>query len=112
MMWSILGKAYRAYKDHTEKLERTFVSLIASQTIVVEIEAILTDCPITYASTDLNDPEPLYPSHLLYGKRIVTLPFPQASAENIVDPDYMPAPIIHEAFKHQPQLLQHFQGRW
>jgi len=35
-------------------LGRTFISLIALQTIVVEIEAILNDRPITYTSTDLN----------------------------------------------------------
>ena len=60
----------------------------------------------------MNDPEPLCPSHLLYGRRIDTLPYPQVSAEDIADPDYIPVPIIHEAFKYQAQLLQHFQGRW
>ena len=93
-------------------LGRTFISLIALQTIVVEVEAILNDRPITYTSTDLNDPEPLCPSHLLYGRRIVSLPYPQVSAEDITDPDYMTAPIIREAFTHQSQILQHFQGRW
>ena len=93
-------------------LGRTFISLIALQTIVVEVEAILNDRPITYTSTDLTDPEPLCPSHLLYGRRIVSLPYPQVSAEDITDPDYMTAPIIREAFTHQLQILQHFQGRW
>ena len=93
-------------------LGRTFISLIALQTIVFEVEAILNDRPITYTSTDLNDPEPLCPSHLLYGRRIVSLPYPQVSAEDISDPDYMTAPIIREAFTHQSQILQHFQGHW
>ena len=49
-------------------LERTFISLINLQIIVVEIEAIFNDHPLTYTSTDLNDPEPLCPLHLLYGR--------------------------------------------
>ena len=49
-------------------LGRSFIALINLQTIVVEIEAILNDCPLTYTLTDLNDPESLCPSHLLYGR--------------------------------------------
>ena len=49
-------------------LGRTYISLINLQTIVIEIEAILNNYPLTNMSTDLNDPEPLCPSHLLYGR--------------------------------------------
>ena len=93
-------------------LGRTFISLLAIQTIVVEIEAILNDRPLTYTSTDLNDPEPLCPSHLLYGRRIGALPYQQVSEEDITDPDYITGPIIREAFTHQAQILQHFKGCW
>ena len=34
--------------------------------MVVEIEAVLNDRPLTYVSNDSQDPEPLTPSHLLY----------------------------------------------
>ena len=54
-------------------LGRTFVSLTSLQTIVTEIEATLNDRPLTYMSSDVNDPEPLTPAHLLYGRRIVLL---------------------------------------
>ena len=50
------------------ELGRTFISLINLQTIMVEIEAILNDHSLTYTSTDLNDPEPICPSYLLYGR--------------------------------------------
>ena len=49
-------------------LGRTFVSLTSLQTIVTEIEAVLNDRPITYMSSDVSDPEPLTPAHLLYGR--------------------------------------------
>ena len=38
------------------------------QTLVVEMEAILNDRPITYLSSDVRD-ELLTPSHLLIGKK-------------------------------------------
>ena len=69
-------------------LGRTFISLITLQTIVAEIEAVLNDCPLTYILTDLNDPEPPCPSHLLYGRKIMALPYPHVS--DISDPDYTP----------------------
>ena len=88
-------------------LGRTFISLITLQTLVVEIEAVLNDRPLTYISTDLNDPEPLCPSHLLYGRKIIALPYPHASEEDISDPDYTPytAPIVRETFTRQALLI-------
>ena len=51
-------------------LGRSFITLEALQTLVVEIEAVLNDRPLTYQSTDIMNPEPLTPSHLA----IVSLP--------------------------------------
>ena len=55
-------------------LGRAHVTLASLQTIIVEIEAHLNIRPLTYVSSDLNDLEPLTPSHLLYGRVIDTLP--------------------------------------
>ena len=54
-------------------LGRSFISLEALQMLVVEIEAVLNDSPLTYLSADVENSEPLTPSHLLYGQRITTL---------------------------------------
>ena len=54
-------------------LGRTSINLATLQTIIVEIEAMLNDRPLTFVSSDLDD-EPLTPSHLLYGRRITSLP--------------------------------------
>ena len=61
-------------------------------------------------STDLNDAEPLCPSHLLYGRRIVSLPYP-LDREDPKDPDYLATPI-HRMVNRQTQLIQHFQTSW
>jgi len=44
---------------------------------------------------DLTDPEPLCPSHLMCGRRIVTLPYPQVSKKEIVDPDNTTGPMVY-----------------
>jgi len=48
-------------------LGRSRVTLTALQTLVTEVEAILNDRPITYVSSELDDLQPLTPSHLLHG---------------------------------------------
>ena len=69
-------------------LGRTFVSLISLQTIIVEIEAVLNDRPLTYVSSDTSDPEPLTPAHLLYGRHIISLPYPRMDKDETDDPSY------------------------
>ena len=68
--------------------EGTFATLPSLQTIIVEVEAILNDRPITYIPSDVNDPEPLTPAHLLYGRRITSLPHPMVEDDELVDPNY------------------------
>ena len=65
-------------------LGRTFISLTGLQTIVTEIEAVLNDHPITYVSSDVSDPEPLTPTHLLYGHRLVPLPYQSKDDSEII----------------------------
>ena len=55
-------------------LGRRHVSLPTLETVIVEIEAILNDRPLTYVSSELMGPDPLTPSHLLHGRRITCLP--------------------------------------
>ena len=53
------------------------VDMETLQTVVTEIENILNNRPITYPSSDINDLEALTPAHILYGRRISTLPYTQ-----------------------------------
>ena len=38
---------------------------VFKQLIVIEVEAIQNNCPLNYASSDINDPKPITPAHLL-----------------------------------------------
>ena len=69
-------------------LGRANINLEELQTLTTEIEAILNDRPLTYVSSDVEDDHPLTPSHLLYGRRITTLPHPLQYDETYNDPTY------------------------
>ena len=71
-----------------KSLGRAFITLLELQTLTVEIEGILNDGPLTYVSSDIQDDEPLTPSHLLHGRRITSLPYPAIDEAELVDPDY------------------------
>ena len=95
-------------------LGRASVNLTTLQTIIVEIEAILNDRPLTHVSSDVTDEEPLTPAHLLYGRRITALPHIRVEQDDIVDPDYNQNgnAEIQRKSKRLALLLQHFWTRW
>ena len=69
-------------------LGRRHVSLPTLETIVVEIEAVLNDRPLTLVSSELEDLEPLTPAHLLHGRRITCLPYQTVDTDEIDDLSY------------------------
>ena len=95
-------------------LGQSFVSLTSLQTITTEIEAFLNNRPLTYVSSESDDPNPLTPAHLLYGRTIITLPRISVEEGEIDDPDYgnTSRPELTRRLKLQSQLLEHFWSRW
>ena len=65
-----------------------FTTLNSLQTIIVEIEAIFNDRPLTYVPTAANEPEPITPAHLLYGRKMVCVPYHMTPQYNECDPDF------------------------
>ena len=78
----LVGLTKQALK---KTLGRSFVTLPILETIVVEVKATLNDRPLTYVSADVTDIERLTPAHLLYGRRMTTLP--HSNVEDPEDPD-------------------------
>ena len=92
-------------------LGRSFVTLPILETIVVEVEATINDRPLTYVSSDVADVEPLTPAHLLYGKRMTSLP--HSYDDETEDPDYpVSESQMRKRLTNHARLLQHFQTRW
>ena len=115
LVWGLWERLIGLTKMTMKKvLGRTFVSLTSLQTIVTEIEAILNDRPITYMYSDVSDPEPLTPAHLLYGRRIVPLPYPTTDDSEIDDPTYgeTTGTSLRTQVARHAEVLRHFQHRW
>ena len=93
-------------------LGRAHITLDGLQTIIVEIEARLNDRPLTYTSPDVDDPEPISPSHLLHGKRIVTLPHSITQDDENHDPDFGDDSALRRRAKRQALVIKHFWNRW
>ena len=92
-------------------LGRAFTTFTSLQTLIVEIEAILNDLPLTYVPTDICDPDPITPAHLLYGRKIVCVLYHMTPQYNQCDPDFGETELQSLA-KKQATLLQHFLTRW
>ena len=93
-------------------LGRRHVLLRTLETIVIEIEAVVNDHPLTFVSSEANDLEPLTPSHLLHGRRITCLPYQMMETDEVLDPNYGGASQICRQAKVQAAILHDFQRRW
>ena len=80
-------------------LGRRYVSLPILEMIIVEIEAILNNRPLTFVSSEFGDPEPLTPTHLLYGRRITCLPHETVEFDELTDPNYREASQVRKRAK-------------
>ena len=81
------------------------------QTIIVEVEGLLNDRPLTHSS-DIGDPGPITPSHLLHGRRITTLPHVTTEDDEITDPDFGDASQIRYRAKVHAVIIKQFWNRW
>jgi len=110
----LIGLTKNALK---KTLGRAYVTLSSLQTIIVEIEAHLNNRPLTYVSSDLNEPEPLTPSHLLYGRIIDTVPHSATTEDEVTDEDFQEAGsklhnTLSKKAKAQALIIQQFWNRW
>lgn len=81
-------------------------------TAVVEIEAVINSRPLSYVSaTDVE--EPLTPSHLIVGRRLLSLPDYLGYVCDHGDEDFeVDASQLTKRMKHFASVLNHFWRRW
>ena len=87
-------------------------SLDELQTAVTEVESIINSRPLSYVSSnDLE--EPLTPSHLLIGRRVLSLPDNLSHNGELNDEDFEVNPAqLNRRMKHLNNTLNHFWRRW
>ena len=79
-----------------KKLGLPFISRERLEAIIVEVEAMLNDRPLTYVSSDLSDPEPLTPSSLQYSRRVQMIPHELENTDELNDPDFPTSSMIRK----------------
>ena len=93
-------------------LRRAFISLSELQTLIKEVQAVVNDRPITFVYHDVNDPEPLTPSKLLYGFDVTALPHPVVDPDKLEDEEFNEHDQLNKALKRRSLLFQHFVQRF
>ena len=78
-------------------------------TAIAEVEMILNSRPISYVSTE-DFEEPLTPSHLLVGHRVLSLP-DSSCAHGTVEIDVSQETLSKRA-KYLGKIMEHFWKRW
>jgi len=82
------------------------------QTLVVEVEVILNDRPLTHVSLDLQAAESLTPGHLLYSHRIASLPHDAVEGQDLNELTYGNNTDVSQRAQLQTFLLNQFQAHW
>ena len=90
-------------------LGRTFVTLQTFET-VVEIEGMLNDQPLVLS--DNSDPDPRIPAHLIYGRRVVSVPHPVEDPDENADPSCLGDQDMRKVTSRHSKLIQQFWVWW
>jgi len=105
LVWGLWERLIGLTKASLKKvLGRSHINLPTLQTLIVEIEAVLNDRPLTYTPSDIDDAQPLTAAHLLYGRKIIRLPH-ENCADELSDPGYGGRTQLHHRAKTQAHLL-------
>ena len=89
-------------------LGRSKLSFDELTTILVEVEAVLNSRPLTYLYSD-DVEEPLTPSHLVIGRRLLTLPVGPLQIDDWDFGDHLTAT---KRSRYLAGRIQHFRRRW
>ena len=91
---------------------RASLSYDEMQTVIIEVEAIVNSRPLSYVHPDDLE-EPLTPSHLIVGCRLLSLPDHLTYIEPVDDEDFgLSVNTLQQRTKHLNNVINHFWRRW
>lgn len=100
-IWEASVKSFKHHMQRT--VGDTLFTLEEFNTFVIEVEAILNSKPLTFMSTDSDDPLVLTPAHFLIN----------ASLQSIPEYDFTNINVNRlSTWQHIQQVKQHFWKRW
>ena len=97
----------RCLKKAISGARHTYEELLA---VIIEVEMILNCRPLSYVSSEDYE-EPLTPSHLLCGHRIMSLLDNRSSEAEDSDTDVQPQDLDRR-MRHLSNVMNHFWKRW
>ena len=80
-------------------------------TALIEVEAIVNSRPLTYITSD-ELKEPLTPSHLIIGRRILSLPDDLSYLEDGEEEFTLNDETLQRRARHLNNVINHFWKRW
>ncbi|XP_069195843.1 uncharacterized protein [Procambarus clarkii] len=86
------------------------ISFPELQSLIVEIEARVHNCPLTYLSDDFSQRESLSPSHLIHGGLLSPL-IPLAEKDP-VDPSHVTRSDLVERYQHLSKVIKRWNAVW
>ena len=88
-------------------MDRTYDGLL---TVLAECEMILNSIPLTYIESETSE-EPLTPSHLIIGYRVMNLP--SIESDTSFEDEFNPTKSqLHDRMRYLNVKLNHFWKRW
>ena len=105
IFWALSEASEILSEENTWRSKLSFDELT---TILVEVEAVLNSRPLTYLYSD-DVEEPLTPSHLVIGRRLLTLPVGPLQIDDWGFGDRLTAT---KRSRYLADRIQHFRRRW
>lgn len=91
---------------------RALLSKCELSTVLTEVEATVNSRPLTYVYTDLDEPLPLTPAHLLYGRSLTTFPSDNLTDDEMIDPSVNTSSSVTKRYRYISKLIADFRVRW
>ena len=93
-------------------LGRALVTVEELHTVLLELEATVNDRPLGYTSGDLEEPIPITPSQLMYGRQLRPFPRHEITLEELNDPTLLENAQMSKRVKYISKLSNDLWKRW